>query len=90
MFTKPPGALNGPFSDFLIDPICPRIDYESELVVIIGRDCKKALSPKEALNAVLGYIVGNDVSGRDWQASDVSGNQHDYAKSSDRFASIGP
>ncbi|CVL13696.1 hypothetical protein LB506_009074 [Fusarium annulatum] len=90
VFMKPPGALNGPFSDIAVDPACRQIDYEGELVVIIGKDCKNVASPNEALDAVLGYTVGNDVSSRDWQVPDVSGNQHGYAKSFDGFAPMGP
>ncbi|KAG8664510.1 hypothetical protein FPOAC2_14377 [Fusarium poae] len=90
VFMKPPGALNGPLSDITVDPQCRQIDYEGELVVIIGKDCKNASSPAEALDAVLGYTVGNDVSSRDWQVPEVSGNQHGYAKSFDGFAPIGP
>ncbi|KAF5230910.1 hypothetical protein FANTH_13641 [Fusarium anthophilum] len=90
VFMKPPGALNGPLSYITVDPQCRQIDYEGELVVIIGKDCKNASSPAEALDAVLGYTVGNDVSSRDWQVPEVSGNQHGYAKSFDGFAPIGP
>ena len=66
------------------------MDYEGELAVIIGRDCKDAPTPAEGLKAVLGYAASNDVSSRQWQAAEVSGGQHGYAKSFDGFAPLGP
>src|SRR6195952_547585 len=43
--------------------------YEGELVVVIGRKCKN-LTRENALSAVLGYTVRNDVSERTWQKAD--------------------
>ena len=45
------------------------VQYEGELVVVIGRKAKH-LSEEEALSCVLGYTIGNDVSERSWQKSD--------------------
>ncbi|MCZ6546991.1 MAG: fumarylacetoacetate hydrolase family protein, partial [Deltaproteobacteria bacterium] len=45
------------------------VQYEGELVVVIGKTCKK-VSKEEALDYVLGYTIGNDVSERSWQRSD--------------------
>ena len=42
------------------------IDYEGELVVVIGRECKDVTRDR-ALDYVAGYTCGNDVSVRDWQ-----------------------
>src|SRR5262249_10219439 len=42
------------------------VDYEAELVAIIGKACKD-VPPERALEYVLGYTCGNDVSARDWQ-----------------------
>ena len=64
------------------------LDYEGELVVVIGKDCKN-VSEKEALSYVLGYAVGNDVSARNFQIPEASGGQFGYAKSFDGFAPIG-
>jgi 2-keto-4-pentenoate hydratase/2-oxohepta-3-ene-1,7-dioic acid hydratase in catechol pathway len=58
--------------------------------VIISRDAKN-IPESQALDYVLGYTVGNDVSARNFQLpATVSGNQFSYAKSFDRFAPIGP
>ncbi len=43
-----------------------QVDYECELAVVIGRKCKNVARAK-ALDYVLGYTCGNDVSARDWQ-----------------------
>ena len=64
------------------------VDYECELVVVIGRECKD-VSRSEALNYVAGYTGGNDVSARDWQLK-WGGSQWCRGKSFDTFAPIGP
>lgn len=91
IFTKPPDALAGPYEDIPIDSRCMNMDYEGELCVIIGSDCKNFIKgTHDPLDYILGYTIGNDVSSRFWQAPPQSGNQHGYAKSFDKFAPIGP
>ncbi|KAF2186189.1 fumarylacetoacetate hydrolase family protein [Zopfia rhizophila CBS 207.26] len=90
VFTKPPDALNGPFSDVNVPEECLNIDYEGELCAIIGEDCRDIHKDDDPLNYVLGYTCGNDVSSRYWQMSQRSGQQHGYAKSFDGFAPLGP
>ena len=63
-----------------------KVQYEGELVVVIGREAKH-LSESEALSCVLGYTIGNDVSERSWQASDRTLWR---AKNTDTFAPMGP
>ena len=46
------------------------IQYEGELVVVIGKKVKH-LSEENALSCVLGYTIGNDVSERTWQKSEI-------------------
>jgi 2-keto-4-pentenoate hydratase/2-oxohepta-3-ene-1,7-dioic acid hydratase in catechol pathway len=65
------------------------LDYEGELTVVIGKDCKD-VSEDQALSYVLGYTAGNDVSARYFQLPDTSGGQYCYAKAFDKFAPIGP
>lgn len=62
------------------------VQYEGELVVVIGRRAKN-LSKDEALNCVLGYTIGNDVSERVWQKSDRTLWR---AKNADTFKPMGP
>lgn len=65
-----------------------RVDYECELVVIIGRECKN-VSRTDALDYVFGYTCGNDVSARDWQRNG-GGGQWVRGKTFDTFAPLGP
>ena len=64
------------------------VDYECELAVVIGRRCKNA-TRENALDYVLGYTCGNDVSARDWQRN-FGGGQWCQAKSFDTFCPLGP
>ena len=63
-----------------------QVDYDAELVVVIGRKAKK-VAVENALDYVFGYTCGNDVSARDCQASD---GQWARAKSFYTFAPMGP
>ncbi|KAF2796699.1 fumarylacetoacetate hydrolase family protein [Melanomma pulvis-pyrius CBS 109.77] len=90
IFSKPADALTGPMSEIHIHPdASSMLDYEGELVVVIGRDAKN-VTESSALDYVLGYTAGNDVSARNFQLREASGNQFGYAKSFDGFAPIGP
>ena len=62
------------------------VQYEGELVVVIGRKCKH-LTRENALSAVLGYTIGNDVSERTWQKADRTLWR---AKNTDTFKPMGP
>ncbi len=63
-----------------------QVQYEGELVVVIGRKCKN-LTQDNALSAVLGYTIGNDVSERTWQKSDRTMWR---SKNTDTFKPMGP
>jgi 2-keto-4-pentenoate hydratase/2-oxohepta-3-ene-1,7-dioic acid hydratase in catechol pathway len=63
-----------------------KVQYEGELVVIIGKQAKN-LTEENALDCVLGYTIGNDVSERSWQRSDRTLWR---AKNTDTFAPMGP
>jgi 2-keto-4-pentenoate hydratase/2-oxohepta-3-ene-1,7-dioic acid hydratase in catechol pathway len=65
-----------------------QVDFEVELAIIIGRRCKN-LRPENALDAVAGYTVANDISARDWQKI-YSGGQWVKGKSFDTFCPLGP
>ena len=64
------------------------IDYEGELVVVIGKACKD-VARSQALSYVAGYTCGNDISARDWQLR-RGGTQWCRGKSFDTFAPLGP
>ena len=63
-----------------------KIHYEGELVVVIGKKVKH-LTEANALECVLGYTIGNDVSERTWQKADRSLWR---SKNSDTFKPMGP
>jgi 2-keto-4-pentenoate hydratase/2-oxohepta-3-ene-1,7-dioic acid hydratase in catechol pathway len=63
-----------------------KVQYEGELVVVIGKKAKN-LSEADALSCVLGYTIGNDVSERAWQKSDRTLWR---AKNTDTFKPMGP
>ncbi len=62
------------------------LDYEAELGVIIGKDCKN-VSEQNALDYVFGYTIINDISGRNMQ---FLHKQWFYGKSLDGYTAIGP
>jgi 2-keto-4-pentenoate hydratase/2-oxohepta-3-ene-1,7-dioic acid hydratase in catechol pathway len=80
-------ALIGPGAPIVIPrDATEKVQYEGELVVVIGRTCKH-LTRENALSAVLGYTIGNDVSERSWQKSDRTLWR---AKNTDTFKPMGP
>lgn len=90
VFAKGVNSIQDPGEPIVIPSCCSpeEVDYECELVAIIGRTCKN-VSKAEALKYVLGYTCGNDVSARDWQLK-RGGSQWCRGKSFDTFAPIGP
>lgn len=62
------------------------LQYEGELVVVIGKKCRN-VSEAKALDYVFGYTIGNDVSERTWQRNDRTMWR---AKNSDTFKPMGP
>jgi 2-keto-4-pentenoate hydratase/2-oxohepta-3-ene-1,7-dioic acid hydratase in catechol pathway len=90
LFIKNNAALQNP-GDPIEIPVrlaSTKVDYECELAVVIGRPCKNA-TRENALDYVLGYTCGNDVSARDWQR-DGGGGQWCQGKSFDTFCPLGP
>lgn len=91
LFYKPLTALTGPFSSIPVPQLVqssPELDYECELVVIIGRAAKN-ISTSKASDYILGYSVGNDVSHREWQLHQ-GGGQWSLGKGFDGWAPFGP
>jgi len=87
-FGKYANTIGGPGSDIVLPTVSQEVDYEAELVVIIGKPAKN-VSEEKALDYVAGYTVGNDVSARDWQKG-RPGGQWMLGKTPDTFAPIGP
>jgi 2-keto-4-pentenoate hydratase/2-oxohepta-3-ene-1,7-dioic acid hydratase in catechol pathway len=90
LFLKGPNTLAGPGEPIRIPTALrsEKVDYEAELTVVIGKTCKN-VSRANALDYVLGYTCGNDVSARDWQM-ERSGGQWSRGKSFDTFCPLGP
>ena len=90
VFAKGPNTLQHPGALIMIPARAgtSELDYEGELVVIIGKTCKD-VSREWALDFVAGYACGNDVSARDWQLK-KGGSQWCRGKSFDTFAPLGP
>jgi 2-keto-4-pentenoate hydratase/2-oxohepta-3-ene-1,7-dioic acid hydratase in catechol pathway len=88
LFSKYPTALIGHGAPILLPKVSHEVDYEAELVVIVGRGGRHI--PRErALQHVGGYSVGHDVSARDWQLN-KPGKQWMAGKTFDTFAPVGP
>lgn len=87
IFMKAVSALNGPFDAIRTPRASQKLDYEAELVIVIGRRAQY-VSEEDALNYVAGFAVGHDVSEREFQRE--RGGQFVKGKSADTFAPIGP
>ena len=85
-FMKSTSCLIGHGDAIKLPKEAGRVDYEGEVVVVIGKGGRNI--PKErAMEHVLGVTVGNDVSAREWQEGDI---QWWRAKGSDTFGPCGP
>ena len=86
IFSKWANAVVGPGSVVELPAITHALDYEAELVVVIGRTACR-VSEEHALDHVLGYTCGDDISARDLQFGDT---QWTRGKALDTFAPMGP
>jgi 2-keto-4-pentenoate hydratase/2-oxohepta-3-ene-1,7-dioic acid hydratase in catechol pathway len=86
MFLKPSTAVIAPGEAIRLPGGIGRIDFESELAVVIGRRATRV--PRDrALDHVLGYTCANDVTARDLQRQGI---QYSHCKGYDTFAPLGP
>jgi 2-keto-4-pentenoate hydratase/2-oxohepta-3-ene-1,7-dioic acid hydratase in catechol pathway len=88
VFCKVPTAVIGPDDDIVLPKVSSQVDYEAELVVVLGGRAKN-VGLEAATKAIFGYTVGHDVSARDWQTG-KPGKQYFLGKSFDTFAPLGP
>jgi 2-keto-4-pentenoate hydratase/2-oxohepta-3-ene-1,7-dioic acid hydratase in catechol pathway len=88
VFNKFPQSVVGPDDPIRLPSVCHQVDYEAELVVVIGKRGKR-ISRSAAMEFVAGYTNGNDVSARDWQLN-KPGKQWLLGKTPDTFAPTGP
>ncbi|MFH5927348.1 fumarylacetoacetate hydrolase family protein [Roseomonas xinghualingensis] len=86
VFLKAPSAICGPDDDTVQPLHSTRLDWEVELGVVIGSVARN-VAEAEALDAVAGYCVLNDVSERAFQ---MQSSQWDKGKGCDSFGPTGP
>lgn len=85
-FTKAVTSINGPYAPVQIPKISAFVDYEVELVAVIGKGGKH-IPAEKASEHIFGYAVGNDVTERFWQHRTP---QWSLGKSFDTHAPFGP
>jgi 2-keto-4-pentenoate hydratase/2-oxohepta-3-ene-1,7-dioic acid hydratase in catechol pathway len=91
LFMKNPAAVAHPGDPIVLPASCldpPQVDYETELAVVVARAARN-IAAGRALDYVLGYTIGNDVSARRWQR-EAGGGQWVRGKSFDTFCPLGP
>ena len=88
VFSKYASSIIGPDENIVAPSASSQVDYEVELVVVIGKGGRN-ISEEDALDHVAGYMVGHDVSARDYQL-EKPGAQWMMGKTFDTFAPIGP
>ena len=88
LFSKYATALIGQGAPIVLPESSQEVDYEAELVVVVGRGGRE-IPLDRAIEHVGGYAVGNDVSARDWQLG-KPGKQWMAGKTFDTFAPLGP
>lgn len=85
-FTKAQTSVTGPFDPVQVPRVSQAVDYEAEMVAVIGRRGKH-IAREDAASHIFGYCVGNDVTERLWQHATP---QWSLGKSFDTHAPLGP
>ena len=88
VFSKFNSAIAAPGSEIALPAISEKVDFEAELVVVIGKT-GRFIDRSDAMSHVFGYCCGNDISARDWQ-KEKPGGQWLLGKTFDNFAPLGP
>lgn len=86
LFTKFATSLTGAFDPIPLPPESDQVDYEGELAVVIGERVRR-ISTQDAMRAVAGYAVANDVTVRDYQTKT---HQWLQGKAWDASTPVGP
>lgn len=86
MFLRAPSSLIGPGQPMLVPTSSECLDYEAELVIVIGKQCRH-VSEEAALDVIFGYTAFNDGSIRDYQRKTA---QWTAGKNFDDTGSLGP
>ena len=85
-FNKQTTAVNAPYAGIVKPSVSDDVDYEGELVFVIGKRAKH-VPAERASEVIAGYCCGNDVSVRDWQSASRT---MQMGKSFDTHAPFGP
>lgn len=88
LFAKFATCLIGHGQSIVAPRVSQRVDYEAELVIVIGKTGRH-ISKEQAFGFVAGYAVGHDVSARDWQFKGET-KQWLSGKVFDTFGPVGP
>lgn len=86
IFLKPLTTLIGPEEEIILPKMSHQVEYEAELVVVVGKTLKD-VPEDHVLDSIFGYTCGNDVTARDLQRKD---GQWTRSKGFDTFCPIGP
>lgn len=86
LFAKWDTSLSAPYAQIPLPPESDRVDYESELAVVIGRRCRR-VPAAHADSVIFGYTVANDGSVRDFQTHT---GQRTAGKAWDALTPLGP
>ncbi|WP_219838149.1 fumarylacetoacetate hydrolase family protein [Paenibacillus sp. R14(2021)] len=86
LFNKFNNTLTAHLKDIAVPKVTEKLDYEAELVIVIGKKTKY-VAKEDALNHVFGYCAVNDLSARDLQ---LRTQQWLLGKSCDDFSPLGP
>ncbi|MCA9005969.1 MAG: fumarylacetoacetate hydrolase family protein [Planctomycetaceae bacterium] len=87
-FSKFSSSVTGSGQPIRIPSVAREVDYEAELVAVIGKTCRN-VTETDAPGYIAGYMNGHDVSARDWQIG-RPGGQWLLGKTADTFAPTGP
>ena len=86
-FQKPTSSLNAHRGDVVRPERCQWLNYEGEIVIVIGKTCRN-VSPAEAGDYILGYTIGNDYGLHDFRDTDAGSMLR--VKGSDTLCPVGP
>jgi 5-oxopent-3-ene-1,2,5-tricarboxylate decarboxylase/2-hydroxyhepta-2,4-diene-1,7-dioate isomerase len=86
-FHKPITALNSHKAAVVRPAGCKWLNYEGEIVIVIGKTCRN-ISPEEAGEYIAGYTIGNDYGLHDFRDTDAGSMLR--VKGSDTLAPVGP
>ena len=89
LFMKPITTLTDHDTPIIYPKIGQQVEYEAELTVVIGKPTRH-VSESDALDYVLGYTCGNDVSERVFQMQEMKSGAMLIGKGFDSFCPLGP